>query len=180
MATPASIDDPPRMNSYRDAPAPVDRPGAETRHGELAAESLQARPHRARLIGALLLVVALILCASVLVWRVGEPVAARGVAAVSVPAPAPESVAAFPSRLNELRSNAEMGDAISNALLVAVLLDRYERDGSANDLFEAVQWLEREWFLQGRIDDAGIGRVYLLHCGHPVMAWHWFCLGSGE
>jgi hypothetical protein len=84
-----------------------------------------------------------------------------------------------PSELDLLRVDATIGDLESGRLLVAQLLDRYERGGDTDDLYEAVQWMDREW-RAGYYQQSGLPtRVFERHCGNKVLRWHWLC-DAGE
>ena len=84
---------------------------------------------------------------------------------------------AAPARLDRLRNEAASGDAFSTHALASILLDRYDQTGSADDLYEAVVWIERRW---DGLDNADlVGRVVERYCGQRVVRWHWLCV-SGE
>lgn len=80
-----------------------------------------------------------------------------------------------PSQLDFLRVAATIGDLEAGQLLVTQLLDQYERAGDTDDLFEAVQWIDREWGA-GSYQQSGLAtRVFERYCTHKVLRWHWLC-----
>ncbi|MDF2465121.1 MAG: hypothetical protein K0Q43_3356 [Ramlibacter sp.] len=83
-----------------------------------------------------------------------------------------------PSELDLLRDNATLGDPIAGIALVSQLLDRFERNGRGDDLYEAVQWMDRGW-ADGHYQSSGLPtRVYERHCGYGALRWHWLCDGG--
>lgn len=80
-----------------------------------------------------------------------------------------------PSELDSLRDEAVLGDSRAGVQLVNTLLANYERSHDSDDLFEAMQWMERGW-PSGQYQDSGIPtRVYERYCDHKVLRWHWLC-----
>jgi hypothetical protein len=80
-----------------------------------------------------------------------------------------------PFDLDNLRNDATIGDLEAGRLLIAQLLDRYERAGNTDDLFEAVQWMDRGWGA-GYYQQSGLAaRIFEHHCTHKVLRWHWLC-----
>ena len=80
-----------------------------------------------------------------------------------------------PSELDSWRDEALLGGSWAGVQLVTALLDNYERSNDSDNLFEALQWMERSW-VTGHFQDAGIGtRVFERHCDHKVVRWHWLC-----
>ncbi|MCM2253880.1 MAG: hypothetical protein NDJ19_16075, partial [Ramlibacter sp.] len=72
-----------------------------------------------------------------------------------------------------------IGDLESGRVLVVQLLDQYDRAGDVNDLFEAVQWMDRQW-PAGSFQQSGLAtRVFERYCDHKVLRWHWLC-DTGE
>ena len=59
--------------------------------------------------------------------------------------------------------------------LVGALLDRYERLHDSDDLYEAMQWLDRGWPAIPYQDSLLATRVFDRHCDHKVLRWHWMC-----
>jgi hypothetical protein len=79
------------------------------------------------------------------------------------------------SELDSLRDDAALGGPWAGVQLVTALLDNYERAHDSDDLFEAMQWIERGWH-HGQYQDLGIAtRVFERHCDHKVLRWHWLC-----
>lgn len=79
------------------------------------------------------------------------------------------------SELDLLRDEAVLGGSWAAMQLVSTLLDNYERSHDGDDLFEAMQWMERDW-PSGQYQDSGIAtRVFERHCDHKVLRWHWLC-----
>lgn len=80
-----------------------------------------------------------------------------------------------PSELDSWRDEAVLGGSWAGVQLVTALLDNYERSNDSDNLFEALQWMERSW-VAGHFQDAGIAtRVFERHCDHKVVRWHWLC-----
>lgn len=102
-----------------------------------------------------------------------------GTASVQAGRTAPAQPALPPSELDFLRVNATIGDLESGRVLVVQLLDQYDRAGDVNDLFEAVQWMDRQW-PAGSFQQSGLAmRVFERYCDHKVLRWHWLC-DTGE
>jgi hypothetical protein len=59
------------------------------------------------------------------------------------------------------------------------LLARYERVGESDDLYEAFQWISRDWSESSFQRDDIVQVALVRHCGHKVLRWHWLCV-SGE
>jgi hypothetical protein len=101
--------------------------------------------------------------------------------AVHRQAPAAASARAQPaprSALDPLRVDALAGNTDASAELAQRLLTRFERTGEQEDLYEAFQWIARDW------DDVAFLRSDLIqraveHCDGPVLQWHWLCV-DGE
>lgn len=107
------------------------------------------------------------------------PVSPGATAPVQAGRTAPARPALPPSELDFLRVNATIGDLESGQVLVVQLLDQYDRAGDVNDLFEAVQWIDRHW-PAGSFQQSGLAtRVFERYCGHKVLRWHWLC-DTGE
>lgn len=77
-----------------------------------------------------------------------------------------------------LRVDAAMGSTDASAALAARLLDRFERDGRRDDLFEAVQWTARDWDETPYLRSGILQRVVQRHCDDAVLRWHWLCVGG--
>ena len=106
---------------------------------------MSTRSERARLPRALIgfgAVLALALVAMLALTLHGP--SAAGAQAQAATAALPVRVAP-PSELDLLRVDATIGDHDAGRLLVGQLLDRYERAGDTDDLYEAVQWMDRDW-----------------------------------
>jgi hypothetical protein len=83
------------------------------------------------------------------------------------------------SDLDGLRNDATIGDLEAGGLLVSQLLQHYERFGNTDDLYEAVQWIDRAW-RDGYYQRSGLAtRIFERHCSHKVLRWHWLC-DTGE
>jgi hypothetical protein len=79
------------------------------------------------------------------------------------------------SELDSWRDEAVMGNSWAATHLISALLDSYERSHDSDDLFEAVQWMERSW-PSGLYQNSGIAtRVFERYCDHKVLRWHWWC-----
>ena len=80
-----------------------------------------------------------------------------------------------PSELDSWRDEALLGGSWAGVQLVTALLDNYERSNDSDNLFEALQWMERSWHTD-QYQDSGIAtRVFERHCDHKVVRWHWLC-----
>lgn len=80
-----------------------------------------------------------------------------------------------PSELDALRDNATLGDPIAGIALVRQLLDNFERTGRGDDLYEAVQWMDRSW-ADGHFQTSGLPtRVFEQYCDYGALRWHWLC-----
>jgi hypothetical protein len=84
-----------------------------------------------------------------------------------------------PEALDELRAQAVLGSSLASGELASRLLDRFDAAGSKDDLYEAVQWIARDWDRRGYVQTAIIDRMVMQHCEHPVLKWHWLC-GGGD
>jgi hypothetical protein len=106
--------------------------------------------------------------------RTPTPVTPALETAPAIPKPAPAQILG-PSALDNLRVDTSIGDFDAGRLLVASLLDRYDGAGDMNDLFEAVQWIDRGW-ASGQYQQSGLAtRIFERHCGQRVLRWHWLC-----
>lgn len=102
--------------------------------------------------------------------------AAAGTVAVHRERPA-KGPALFPppSELDVLRDNATLGDLIAGIALVRQLLDSFDRTGRGDDLYEAVQWMDRSW-ADGLYQSSGLPtRVFEQYCDYGALRWHWLC-----
>jgi hypothetical protein len=99
-------------------------------------------------------------------------------AKATTPAPALLSVSAGmrePSQLDLLRDSATLGDPIAGIALVSQLLDSFERTGRSDDLYEAVQWMDRGW-ADGYYQSSSLPtRVFERYCDYGALRWHWLC-----
>jgi hypothetical protein len=77
------------------------------------------------------------------------------------------------ARLDAMRGEAATGSLFSTQLLGAALMDRYEKSGDADDLYEAMVWADRGWEHFG--DTVLIERLAGNYCRQRVIRWHWFC-----
>ncbi|MDM0031494.1 hypothetical protein QTI33_04990 [Variovorax sp. J22P271] len=93
-----------------------------------------------------------------------HPVDTRG-----VPSAAPDA-----PRFDALRREAASGDERSNLELTAALLDRYDVAGESDDLYEALEWMDRRWDVSDRTEL--VGRVVANYCGQRVVQWHRLCV----
>ena len=89
----------------------------------------------------------------------------------------PEKRAPFSSteaRLNSLRNEAASGDERSNLELSSSLMDRYDQTGDSNDLYEALEWIDRRWDVSDH--EELVGRIVAKYCSHRVVKWHRLCV----
>ena len=102
------------------------------------------------------------------------PASAVRIEPAAVAAAAPECPP-DPVALDVLREDTSMGDPRAALTLVGALLDRYEGAGNTDDLYEAVQWMDRGW-AGGHYQQSGLAtRVFERHCEIGAMRWHWLC-----
>jgi hypothetical protein len=81
--------------------------------------------------------------------------------------------------LDPVRFEALLGNTEAGAELAARLLDRFESWGARDDLFEAVQWIDRDWDQEPFLRRDVVQRLVLKHCDGPVLRWNWICV-AGE
>jgi hypothetical protein len=77
-------------------------------------------------------------------------------------------------RLDSLRNEAASGDERSNLELSSALMDRYDLAGDSNDLYEALEWVDRRWDVSDHVEL--VGRIVAQYCGHRVVQWHRLCV----
>lgn len=77
------------------------------------------------------------------------------------------------SRFDALRNEAASGDDRSNVELTVALLDRYDLAGDSDDLYEALEWMDRRWDVSDHVEL--VGRVLTQYCGQRVAKWHRLC-----
>ncbi|MGJ7509530.1 hypothetical protein [Variovorax sp. GT1P44] len=108
-----------------------------------------------------------------LVWK--TPV---GHVEAAIKNPAPKGTAAFVSpdapKFDALRREAASGDERSNPELSNALMDRYDQNGNPDDLYEALEWIDRRWDVSANAELAG--RVVANYCGQRVVQWHRLCV----
>jgi len=78
------------------------------------------------------------------------------------------------ARLDSLRHQAASGDERSNLELSSALMDRYDQAGDSNDLYEALEWVDRRWDVSAH--EELVGRIVAQYCGHRVVQWHRLCV----
>ena len=78
------------------------------------------------------------------------------------------------SRFDSLRNEAASGDERSNLELSSALMDRYDLAGDSNDLYEALEWVDRRWDMSDHVEQ--VGRIVAQYCGHRVVQWHRLCV----
>lgn len=78
------------------------------------------------------------------------------------------------ARLDSLRNEAASGDERSNLELSTTLMDRYDQTGDSNDLYEALEWIDRRWDVSDHEELAG--RIVANYCSHRVVKWHRLCV----
>lgn len=79
--------------------------------------------------------------------------------------------------LDTLRRDAASGDDRSSLELSAALLDRYDFTGNTDDLYEALEWIDRHW--DRSADTSLVSRVTSKYCDQRVVRWHRICV-AGE
>lgn len=77
-------------------------------------------------------------------------------------------------KMNSLRNEAASGNELSNLELTNALLDRYDLTGNSDDLYEALEWVDRR--LDGSHDAELAGRSVERYCNQRVAQWHRICI----
>lgn len=78
-----------------------------------------------------------------------------------------------PAALDSLRDDAAVGDVLASRNLTGLLLDRYDRFGDSDDLYEALVWIERNLFAA---ENAALTqRIATQYCDQRVARWHSLC-----
>jgi hypothetical protein len=96
----------------------------------------------------------------------------------SVPAPAPPEPGSR-DPLDAIRMDAMQGNVDASAELAQRLIDRFEQTGNQENLYEAFQWIARDWDQREFLRTDVIQRAVAHHCDGPVLRWHWLCV-AGE
>ena len=78
--------------------------------------------------------------------------------------------------MDTLRVDAAMGNSGARIQLAIGLLDQYDRTGDKDPLYEAVQWLDRDWYAPGEEQQRLLARVYDQYCDGKVLRWHPLCI----
>jgi hypothetical protein len=78
------------------------------------------------------------------------------------------------SRFDSLRNEAASGDERSSLQLSSALMDRYDLAGDSNDLYEALEWVDRRWDLSDHVEL--VSRIFTRYCSHRVVKWHRLCV----
>ena len=80
-----------------------------------------------------------------------------------------------PSQLDLLRDISTLCDPMAGIALVSQLLDSFDRTGRGDDLYEAVQWMDRGW-ADGHYQSSNLpARVFERYCDYGALRWHWLC-----
>ena len=82
--------------------------------------------------------------------------------------------ASMDSRFDSLRNEAASGDERSNLELSNALMDRYDLAGDSNDLYEALEWVDRRWDVSDHTEL--VSRIVAQYCSHRVVKWHRLCV----
>jgi len=83
----------------------------------------------------------------------------------------------MPAAFDSLRNDAAIGDVLVSRNLAALLLDRYDRLGNSDDLYEALVWVDRDLYTA---ENATLTqRIATEYCDQRVVRWHWLC-NQGE
>lgn len=77
--------------------------------------------------------------------------------------------------IEPLRQAAEVGDPDAALVVATRLVDRYERNGTDDDLFEATIWIDRYHGSDAFANSGLITRVQQRDCRHKVLRLHWLC-----
>ena len=81
--------------------------------------------------------------------------------------------------IRRLRSAAHAGDIVSERLLVATLVARYEAAGDDAALGEAFDQLLESWTSDAAFDPEAAQAYFDRYCGRATLAWHPIC-NEGE
>jgi hypothetical protein len=76
--------------------------------------------------------------------------------------------------MESLRGAAARGDQGANLELSIALLDRYDLAGDVDDLYEAMEWIDRRWDLSRHAEL--VQRVVQQYCVQRVVRWHRLCV----
>jgi hypothetical protein len=77
-------------------------------------------------------------------------------------------------RFDSLRNEAASGDERSSLELSSALMDRFDLAGDSNDLYEALEWVDRRWDLSDHTEL--VSRIVTQYCSHRVVKWHRLCV----
>ena len=80
--------------------------------------------------------------------------------------------------LDAIRMDALRGNLDASAELAQELMDRFDTTGKPENLYEAFQWIARDWDQREFLRSDIIQRA-VQHCDGPVLRWHWLCV-AGE
>ena len=81
--------------------------------------------------------------------------------------------------IESLRRAAGAGDADAALAVATRLVDRFERGGATDDLYEATIWIDRYHGNESLASSGLIARVQQQDCAQKVLRFHWIC-ASGE
>ena len=74
-----------------------------------------------------------------------------------------------------LRQTASAGDVDAALELATRLIERFERGGTSDDIFEAMIWIDRYHGNPTLMRSGLIGRIQHCDCGHKVLRLHPMC-----
>ncbi|MBS0338935.1 MAG: hypothetical protein JSS56_00310 [Proteobacteria bacterium] len=77
-------------------------------------------------------------------------------------------------RMAALRREAANGNQDASLDLSTALLDRYDMARNPDDLYEALEWMDRRWDVSDHTEL--VGRVVANYCGQRVVQWHRLCV----
>lgn len=121
-------------------------------------------------------VLALVLAMTVSRGAIGAAHPVHGKPHVAVPVRLQQDL---PESLDPLRVDALQGNVDASVGLAQLLLDRFDRTGEQDNLYEAFQWIARDWDQVEFLRSDVIQRAVVDHCDGPVLRWHWLCV-AGE
>jgi hypothetical protein len=133
-------------------------------------------PQALLIAAAIIVVLAFTLVLTAMPGTTGAAHAVQRAPSLSVPvkwAPIPRE------SLDALRIEALQGDVDASEELAQRLLDRFEKTGEEHNLYEAFQWIARDWDQVEFLRTDVIQRAVANHCDGPVLRWHWLCV-AGE
>ncbi len=77
--------------------------------------------------------------------------------------------------IESLRWAAAVGNVNAAIVVATRLVDRFERDGAVDDLYEATIWIDRYHGDEAFAEAPLIARIQQRDCNQKVLRYHWLC-----